>query len=62
MTNINKSNIRNWPFIVKLQKTSSSLLAVHFKVMMKIIIKRRHYHSLNNYEKSLKPQAKITGT
>ena len=61
MTNINKSKVCNWSVVFKLQKTSSSLLAVHCKVMMRIMIKRRHYHSLN-YEKSLKPQVKVTGT
>lgn len=54
MTNINKSKVRNWPVIFKLRKTSSSLLAVHCKVMMRIMIKRRHFHSLNNYEKITK--------
>jgi hypothetical protein len=47
MTNINKSKVCIWPVIFTLQETSSSLLAVHGKVMM-VVIKRRRYHYLNN--------------
>ena len=59
---VTRTKVYNWSVIFKLQKTSASLLAVHCKVMIRIMIKRRHSHSFNNFEKSLKPQVKVTGT